>query len=63
MTAMVEVIIPPTIGAAIGFITSELIPVSQSSGPRLPMTANTVIKTGRNRNCPIHYRRRDVLVL
>ena len=36
---MVEVIIPPTMGAAIGFITSEPMPVSQRIGTRLASTA------------------------
>ena len=31
------------------FITSELIPVSHSRGPRLPMTAKTVMSFGRRR--------------
>src|SRR6185312_6116418 len=49
MTERVEVIMPPTMGAAMGFMTSEPIPVSQRSGARLPSTANTVISTGRRR--------------
>ena len=36
---MVDVIIPPTIGAAIGFITSEPMPLSQRIGIRLASTA------------------------
>jgi len=40
---------PPTIGAAIGFITSDPIPDSQSIGARLRMTAVTVISFGRSR--------------
>ena len=39
---MLEVIIPPTMGAAIGFITSEPIPVPQRIGIRLARTAITV---------------------
>ena len=35
--------IPPTMGAAIGFITSEPIPLSQRMGTRLARTAQTVI--------------------
>ena len=40
---------PPTMGgggAAIGFITSEPIPVSHSIGARLASTATTVINLG-----------------
>ena len=48
-TWMVEVIMPPTIGAAIGFITSEPIPDSQRIGIRLARTAVTVISLGRKR--------------
>ena len=40
-TWIVEVIIPPTIGAAIGFITSEPMPVSHRMGARLAITAVT----------------------
>jgi hypothetical protein len=43
---MVEVIMPPTIGAAIGFITSEPMPDSQRIGTRLERTAQTVINFG-----------------
>ena len=46
---MVEVIMPPTIGAAIGFITSEPIPDSQRVGIRLARTAQTVMSFGRKR--------------
>ena len=35
---MVEVIIPPTMGAAIGFITSDPMPVSRRIGIRLART-------------------------
>jgi hypothetical protein len=35
---------PPTIGAAIGFMTSDPIPVSHHMGARLRITAVTVIK-------------------
>ena len=41
-TGTVEVIIPPTIGAAIGFITSDPIPLSQRIRVRLASTAVTV---------------------
>jgi hypothetical protein len=41
---------PPTIGAAMGFITSEPIPLSQRMGKRLARTAVTVINFGRKRN-------------
>ena len=40
---------PPTIGAAIGFITSEPMPVSQRIGTKLASTAVTVISFGRSR--------------
>lgn len=40
---MVDVIIPPTMGAAMGFITSESIPASQRIGMRLAKTAVTVM--------------------
>ena len=40
---------PPTIGAAIGFITSEPTPDSHRIGTRLARTANTVISFGRSR--------------
>ena len=46
---MVEVIMPPTIGAAIGFITSEPMPDSHKMGMRLARTAVTVISLGRRR--------------
>ena len=46
---MVEVIIPPRIGAAIGFITSEPMPDSHRIGARLRTTAVTVISLGRSR--------------
>src|SRR6185437_9026213 len=45
-TWIVDVIMPPTIGAAMGFITSEPIPVAQSSGTRLASTAHTVMSFG-----------------
>ena len=48
-TWMVEVIMPPTIGAAIGFITSEPMPDSQRIGTRLARTAHTVMSFGRKR--------------
>ena len=48
-TWMVEVIMPPTIGAAIGFITSEPIPDSHKIGARLSITTATVISLGRRR--------------
>jgi hypothetical protein len=48
-TFIVEVIMPPTIGAAIGFITSDPTPVSHRIGTRLARTAATVISLGRNR--------------
>jgi hypothetical protein len=38
-TWIVEVMIPPTIGAAIGIITSDPIPASQRIGARLASTA------------------------
>src|SRR5438874_1874266 len=44
-----SIIIPPTIGAAIGFITSEPIPLAQRIGIRLARTAQTVINFGRSR--------------
>jgi len=44
----VDVIMPPTIGAAIGFITSEPTPVSHRMGMRLASTTDTVISFGRN---------------
>ena len=46
---MVEVTIPPTMGAAIGFITSEPIPDSHRIGTRLSITTATVISFGRSR--------------
>jgi len=48
-TLIVEVIMPPTIGAAIGFITSEPIPLSHRIGARLSITTATVISLGRRR--------------
>ncbi len=48
-TFIVEVIMPPTIGAAIGFITSDPTPVSHRIGTRLARTAATVISLGRKR--------------
>ena len=40
---------PPTIGAAMGFITSDPTPVSHRIGARLARTAATVISFGRKR--------------
>ena len=40
---------PPTMGAAMGFITSEPMPVSHRIGARLASTAQTVISLGRRR--------------
>jgi hypothetical protein len=37
---MVDVIIPPTIGAAIGYMTSEPTPVSHRIGMRLARTTH-----------------------
>src|SRR6202011_51098 len=48
-TLIVEVIMPPTIGAAIGFITSDPTPAAHSIGARLARTAATVISLGRRR--------------
>src|SRR6266436_3898999 len=48
-TWIVEVIMPPTIGAAIGFITSEPMPDSHRIGTRLARTAQTVMSFGRKR--------------
>jgi hypothetical protein len=45
---MVDVIIPPTIGAAIGFMTSDPMPDSHKIGARLRITAVTVISLGRS---------------
>src|ERR1700730_12496098 len=52
-TWMVEVIMPPTMGAAIGFITSEPMPDSQRIGMRLARTTHTVINFSRSR-CTAH---------
>src|ERR1700730_7065507 len=49
ITLIVEVIMPPTIGAAIGFITSDPTPVSHKIGTRLVRTAATVISFVRKR--------------
>jgi len=46
---VVDVIIPPTIGATIGFVTSEPMPLSARIGARLASTAVTVISFGRSR--------------
>jgi hypothetical protein len=48
---MVEVTMPPTMGAAIGFMTSEPMPDSQRIGMRLARTAQTVMSKicGRSR--------------
>ena len=40
---------PPTIGAAMGFITSEPMTLSQRIGTKLASTAVTVMSFGRNR--------------
>lgn len=48
-TWIVEVIIPPTIGAAIGFIKSDPTPVSQRIGIKLASTTQTVINFGLRR--------------
>ena len=40
---------PPTMGAAMGFITSDPMPDSQRIGARLRMTAVTVMSFGRRR--------------
>ena len=48
-TWIVDVIKPPTMGAAIGFMTSEPIPLSYRIGARLSMTTATVINFGRRR--------------
>jgi len=48
-TFIVGVILPPRIGAAIGFITSELIPLSHKTGARLSMTTAMVINLGLSR--------------
>jgi hypothetical protein len=59
---MVEVIMPPTIGAAIGFITSEPIPLSHKIGMRLARTAVTVMSFGRNLHCTLNGGSFNVLV-
>jgi hypothetical protein len=46
---MVDVIIPPMIGAAIGFITSEPTPSLHMMGMRPAITTLTVINLGRRR--------------
>jgi hypothetical protein len=46
---MVEVIIPPTMGAAMGFTKSEPISDSRRIDTRLVKTAHTVISFGRKR--------------
>ncbi len=43
---IVGAIMPPTVGAAIGFITSELMPVSQRIGARVRMTAVATMSFG-----------------
>src|SRR5712691_5708455 len=48
-TAIEEVTIPPTIGTAIGSITSLPIPLSRKIGARLSITTKTVISLGRSR--------------
>ena len=49
-TCMADVIIPPTMGAAIGFKTSDPMPVLQSIGRRPPSVAATVMSFGRRRS-------------
>ncbi len=46
---MVDVVIPPTLGAAIGFMPSDPIPDSHKISARLRIPAATVISLGRNR--------------
>ena len=46
---MVELTIPPIIGAAMRFITSAPVPVVHMMGNRPPMMAATVIILGRTR--------------
>jgi hypothetical protein len=46
---MVEVTIPATIGAAMGYMTSDPTPVSHRIGIKLANTAVTVISLGRRR--------------
>jgi hypothetical protein len=58
-TFIVEVIMPPTIGAAIGFITSDPTPVSHRIGTRLARTAATVPFPARR---PNHHPRGRVLM-
>ena len=49
-TWIVDVTMPPTIGAAIGFMMSEPTPVLHKIGSRLSMIAATVIILGRTRS-------------
>jgi len=49
-TWTVEVTIPPTIGAAIGFMMSDPTPVLHRIGTGPAMTTLTVISFGRRRN-------------
>ena len=49
-TLIVDVIMPPTIGVAMGFITSEPMPVSHRMGTKLASTAVTVMSFGRSRS-------------
>jgi hypothetical protein len=46
---MVEVIVPPTMGAAMGFMTSEPMPLAHRMGIKLAKTAGTVMGLGRSR--------------
>ena len=48
-TWIVEVIIPPTIGAAIGSMTSEQVPVDQKIGTSESVAAQMVMSFGRRR--------------
>ena len=48
-TWIVEVIMPPTMGAAIGRMTSEPVPVDQKIGTSESVAAATVISFGRRR--------------
>ena len=48
-TWIVDVIMPPRIGAAIGFMTSEPTPLLHMMGTRLAITTVTVISFGRSR--------------
>ena len=48
-TWMVDVIMPPMIGAAIGFMMSEPTPVLHMMGTSAAITTLTVMSFGRNR--------------